>query len=116
MACTYLKSMCHRHKSLPQFSFRLLHSLIHLNTVHLQTTRLLTNRSSAVYSLEACLLLEYKVTSLGLFIIKHKITVAEMPKGGRGSAKEALIIKTHTQSIVGVLFSQMDGVRHSLSH
>lgn len=40
------------------------------------------------------------------------MTVAEMPKGGLGSAKEALIIKTHTQSIVGVVFSEMDGVRN----
>ncbi len=37
-----------------------------------------------------------------------------MPKGGLGSAK-ALIMKTHTQSIVGVLFSQTDGVRHQVS-
>lgn len=41
--------------------------------------------------------------------------MAEMPKGGLGSAKEALIIKTHTQSIVGVLFRQMDVVRHRVS-
>lgn len=38
-----------------------------------------------------------------------------MPEGGLGSAKATLIIKTHTQSIVGVLFSQMDGVRHQVS-
>lgn len=51
----------------------------------------------------------------GLFIIKYKITVAEMPKGGLGSWKEALIIKIHTQSFVRVLFSQMDGVRTPVS-
>lgn len=38
-----------------------------------------------------------------------------MPKGGLGSAKEALIIKTHTKSIVRVLFKQMDVVRHRVS-
>lgn len=51
-----------------------------------------------------------------LFIIKYKITVAEMPKGGLGSAKEILIIKIHIQRFVTVLFSQMDGLRTPVFH